>query len=80
MRINRLPPDDFLLSLFGLQYISHFLFLFLFDHFPFLRVSSSFNTLDLCLTNQWRLPRSSEGLVALTFDLSAGDRDWDTQL
>ena len=35
--------------------------------FPFLRVSSAFNTLDWCLTNQGRLPCSSEGLVALTF-------------
>ena len=37
--------------------------------FPFLRVSSAFDTLDWCLINQGRLPRSSEGLVASTFDL-----------
>ena len=37
--------------------------------FPFFRVSSAFDTLGWCFTNQGRLPCSSEGLVASTFDL-----------
>ena len=34
--------------------------------FPFLRVSSAFHSLDGCLTNWGRLPRSNEGLVVST--------------
>ena len=37
--------------------------------FPSLPVSSAFDALDWCLSNQGRLPRSSEGLVASTFVL-----------
>ena len=43
------------------------------DHLPFLQVSSAFDSLDGCLTNWWRLPCWSEGLVASNIWPSAAD-------
>ena len=56
----------------SIQWYNCYLFCIFLIIFPFLQVSSAFTTLDWCLTNQGRLPRSSEGLVASTRPVQPG--------